>query len=222
MRRRHHQHPVFQPYSDVLLNILGTFIVIIAVLVLTMSVKSKHNLDAHPKAEYLITLTWDDKRNVDLDLWVEDPFHHIVYYNNREASGVSLDRDSRGFDTDTITLPNGKIVTSSHREVVTIRSVIPGDWVVAVGYYVGQDEKDGHTYAYQPTGKPDPEAGIDFNIQVEKVNPTLTPVFGGKFHFDRMKQSMDVAHLHINDDGTVDTMPIPAGDSLIKDHGGNP
>lgn len=223
MRRARHTHPVFQPYTDVLHNILGTFIVILTILVLTMNVKSKNNLDAHPHAEYMVTLEWDSNRNVDLDLWIQDPYDHVIYYNNREASGISLDRDSRGALTNWVKLPNGNVVKSDNREVVAIRSVVPGDYVVGVSYYEGgevAEGKDGKAYQSDPYPwrQVDPRAAIDFKVRVEKVNPHLTTVTEETFHFTRVKESKNVAAFHINDDGSVTPLPTPPG-SMPSTHG---
>ena len=223
MRRARHQHPIFQPYSDVLLNVLGSFIVIVAVLILTMNVKAKHNLDAHPHAEYMVTLEWDNNRNVDLDLWLLDPYDHAIYYNNREANNISLDRDSRGALTNWTTLPSGKVIHSDNREVVAIRSVIPGDYVVGVSYYAGGEvamAPDGKSYQSDPYmfGRGDPRAAIDFKVRVEKVNPHMTTISEETFHFNYVKESKNVAAFHIDEDGKITALPTPPG-SMPAEHG---
>ena len=48
------------------------------------------------KAEYIITLTWPDSHPDDIDLYAEDPLGNIVWYHEREAGFMVLDRDDRG------------------------------------------------------------------------------------------------------------------------------
>ena len=49
MRRARRQYAMFQPFSDMLMNLVGMIILIVAVLVI-VTVNSKGQLDYHPKA----------------------------------------------------------------------------------------------------------------------------------------------------------------------------
>lgn len=208
MSRRHH-HNAFTVYTDVLSCILCFTIMAMAMLILAVHPKAKPTEGVKPYAEYLVTLTWPDDRDVDLDLWMQDPAGKIIFYNNREDVNVSLDRDSRGFITNRTLLPDGTPLFSSNREVITIRSIMPGDYLVAVGYFSSHESS-------QDDG---PDIAIGFSVQLEKVNPILTPKFGGQFHFDHIKQSVNVVNFHVAEDGSVTILPLPAN-SLIAEHGG--
>ena len=48
------------------------------------------------KAEYIITVDWDDSLEDDVDLWVRDPNGEIVSYLQKDAGWLHLDRDDRG------------------------------------------------------------------------------------------------------------------------------
>ena len=217
MRRARRQYAMFQPFSDMLMNLVGMIMLIVAVLVI-VTVNSKGQLDYHPKAEYLVTLDWPDDRNVDLDLWMRAPFGDTIFYLNREASNVSLDRDSRGFTTNQQTLADGAVITTDNREIIAMRAIIPGDYLVAVSYYAGTDAKTGVGYSFLP---PDPLAPIDLKVRVEKVNPRMTTVFDQKFHFNQVKEAMNIVAFHVDPGGKVTILPLPA-ESLVQQHGGAP
>jgi hypothetical protein len=214
--RIRHPHSAWQVYADLFMCLLMWAMMCVSLLIISVHTESKGKLDAHPKAEYLVTLTWDDNRNVDLDLWAQDPYQHVIYYLNRESKNVSLDRDSRGYTTNRITLPDGRTIQSENREVVSIRAILPGDYLIAVSYYNGAD--DNHTYTFSP---PDPRAAIDFKVRLEKVNPTLTPLFDETFHFTQVKEAVNIVAFHVDDDGKVTILPLPA-ENLVQEHGGAP
>ena len=46
-----------------------------------------------PKAEYILTITWEDNSPDDIDVWVEDPEGQLVYFRAAEAGLLHLDRD---------------------------------------------------------------------------------------------------------------------------------
>ena len=70
MKSRQHQ-TAWQVYADAFM-FLFTLSMIIIILMMALIVVNKKTLekDYHPKGEYMISLTWDDNRNVDLDLWL--------------------------------------------------------------------------------------------------------------------------------------------------------
>jgi hypothetical protein len=89
---------------------------------------------------------------------------------------------------------------------------------VAVSYYAGTDAKTGVGYNFSP---PDPLAPIDLKVRVEKVNPRMTTVFDQKFHFNQVKEAMNIVAFHVDPGGKVTILPLPA-ESLVQQHGGSP
>lgn len=199
-RPQHHLNP-FIVYTDAMMLVVATFSLLISMLLVSVAAIANKTTPAEkPKAEYLVNLRWDDKRDVDLDLWMRVPDGSVIYYNNRETPNVSLDRDSRGYVSNRTRLPDGSSVYSSNHEVIAVRAVIPGDYLVAVSYYTGDAE------------------GIDATVDVEKVNPTLKEVAAKHIHFDKVKQAMDVVKFRIEKaDGEVTLLPLPAED-LVREH----
>jgi hypothetical protein len=210
-----HPHSAWQVYADVLMCLLMWAMMCVSMLII-QNVQSKGKLDDHPKAEFMVTLDWDNKRNVDLDLWLQDQNGHVIYYLAREANNVALDRDSRGFSTNKVKLEDGREITSDNEEIVTIRAIMPGDYLAAVSYYAGADENS--TYSFSPV---DPRAPIDAKVKLDKVNPKMTMLFNGTIHFTYVKEAQNVVAFHVDEDGKVTILPLPE-DNLIRAHGGAP
>lgn len=88
-----------------------------------------------PKAEFLITAHWANTRTDDVDLIVEDSLGNLVWFDNREAGLMHLDRDDRGLLGDAITIGGKRITNDINQEVVSLRGVAAGEYVVNLLHY---------------------------------------------------------------------------------------
>ena len=79
-----------------------------------------------------------------------------------------MDRDDRGLLNDTIEVNGEKVQNPLNQEVVTIRAVVPGEYIVNVHYYATK------------TNNP-----IDVNVKVEKVNPQLEVIYYGTINLEK-------------------------------------
>jgi hypothetical protein len=210
-RARHHLSP-WQVYADQLLLLIGATLMMLMLLIPITNPPATHKKADAPKAEFLITLSWDDKRDVDLDLWLQMD-DCVIYYHNRECPNIALDRDSLGFASNRKQFPDGSYAVSSNREVIAIRSIMPGDYIAAVSYFAGRDTNG---TAYRPL-KPDAISAIDATVEVEKVNPVVTEVGVANLHFTRMKETRNVLAFHVDADGQVTMRPLPPED-VISQH----
>ena len=104
----------FDPFSVMLFKALQVvaFLFFIALLVMNPEA-TKGKVDS--KAEFIITLSWPDSHPDDIDLYAEDPLGNIVWYHEREAGFMVLDRDDRGGLNNSITV-NGRKVSSLIRQ----------------------------------------------------------------------------------------------------------
>ena len=209
MNRRHHHNP-FPAYTDLMLSIVGVTAMVMTLLLIRPVTQMPK--DFHPKAEYLVTLTWDDHRDVDLDLWLESPEGNIVYYKNKELPNIALDRDSLGYASNVVTNIDGSIAASANQEIISIRAIMPGQYVAAVSYYAGQDEQT-HT----PYADGDPRMAIDGKVELLKVNPTVTLVASVTLHLTRIKETHNAIAFVVDSSGDVHTVELPAED-IIKKH----
>ncbi len=60
------------PFTDLLFNALLGFTFLFLVAIMFMNPEAKSGI-IDPKAEYILTITWDDFSPDDIDVWVEDP-----------------------------------------------------------------------------------------------------------------------------------------------------
>lgn len=125
------------PMIDVLFTFLLVFVVI------TMLIKAKSdNEDSSYKQEnalYLISLMWQG--NADIDLWARDSFSHIVGFPRREGgdgSLMSLNRDCLGASTTEIN-EFGEPVAKINEEIITIRGITQGEYIVNAHSYALKD-----------------------------------------------------------------------------------
>lgn len=148
--------------TDLATNLLGVFICLfmLAFLMMSKKIEDKNNR-VESKAEFLITVTWNKDSNNDVDTYVEDPLGNLVFFRAREKGLMHLDRDDIGTTNDAITMGDGKTVTvRENREIVTIRGIIPGEYVVNVHMYSERDKSE----------------KTPVTVKLEKINPLLKTI----------------------------------------------
>jgi hypothetical protein len=99
----------FDPFSVMLFKALQVVAFLFFIALLVMNPEAKQG-KVDTKAEFIITLGWPDSHPDDIDLYAEDPLGNIVWYHEREAGFMVLDRDDRGGLNNSITV-NGRKVT---------------------------------------------------------------------------------------------------------------
>lgn len=173
------------PFTDLLFNALLGFTFLFLVAIMFMNPEAKSGI-IDPKAEYIITVTWADNSPDDIDTWVEDPDGQVIWFRNPQAGLLHLDRDDRGMINDTITV-NGKEITNPlNQEVVTLRGVVKGEYVVNLHYYATE------------TGKP-----VDVNVRLDKVNPKLEVKYYGTVTLEKKGDEKTAFRFKIGRDGDV-------------------
>jgi len=131
MRRSDH---VGVGFTDLLFNaLLGFVVMFVLAFILINPIAKSGAID--PKAEFLITLSWPDGRREDVDLYVEDPAGELVWFRSREAGLMHLDRDDLGERNDVIVVGGRQVVSPLNQEMVSIRGILPGEYVVNLHLY---------------------------------------------------------------------------------------
>ena len=151
MKRNYHTNLSF---LDLLFNTLLCFAALFALSFILMN-PSKQDKNVEVKAEFIITVTWPDELNNDVDTYVEDPQGRLVAFMRREEGLMHLDRDDVGRFNDLLTTPFGDVEYKENREVVTLRGSIPGEYVVNVHMYTRRSK----------------EIETPVTIQLDKINP---------------------------------------------------
>lgn len=177
--------PLGVGFTDLLFNaLLGFVVMFVLAFLLINPVARTGAVDA--KAEFLITLAWPDGRREDVDLYVEDPSGNLVWFRAREAGLMHLDRDDLGRSNDVIQVGGREIVNPINQEVVSIRGIQPGEYVVNLHLY--RAERD----------QPVPAA-----VKVEKLNPKVEIVFYGEVVLARQSEERTAVRFAVRSDGSV-------------------
>jgi hypothetical protein len=182
MRRRDH---VQTGFTDLLFNALIGFVVMFVLAVMLINPVARSGA-VDPKAEFLITLTWPDGRREDVDLYVEDPAGELVWFRSREAGLMHLDRDDLGDRNDVIQIDGRTVVSPLNQETVSIRGIVPGEYVVNLHLYRAAE------------GDPVPAT-----VKIEKLNPRVEVVFFGPLVLTREGDERTAARFTIRQDGRV-------------------
>lgn len=173
------------PFTDLLFNALLGFTFLFLVAIMFMNPEAKTGI-IDPKAEYILTITWEDNSPDDVDVYVEDPEGQIVWFRTPEAGLLHLDRDDRGLINDTITINGEEVQNPLNQEVVTLRGVVKGEYVVNLHYYASE------------TGKP-----VDVHVRLAKVNPKLEIVYYGTVTMQERGDEETAVRFSIGREGSI-------------------
>jgi hypothetical protein len=173
------------PFTDLLFNALLGFTFLFLIAIMFMNPVAKKGI-IDPKAEYIITIAWPDNSPDDVDTWVEDPNGNLIWFRNREAGLVHLDRDDRGQVNDTITVNGEEIQNPLNQEVITIRGVVPGEYIVNVHYYATETQLP-----------------LRVTVKVSKVNPALEIVYYGDTLLEKKGDEKTAVRFVIDKSGKV-------------------
>jgi hypothetical protein len=182
--RSRYQQP-FDPMTAVLFKMIQALTFFFVLAVLFMNPVAKKGI-IETKAEYLVTVTWPDGRPDDVDVWVEDPAGGLVWFRNRDAGLVHLDRDDRGMLNDILVVNGRELENPLNQEVVTIRGVVPGEFIVNVHYFA--------------TGTDKP---VPVTVRVDRVNPTLEVAYYDTLTLEKKGDEKTALRFRINEDGSI-------------------
>ena len=162
--RRHRSYGSQVAFIDLLFNTLVGFVFLfVMAFILINPVAKKSNVELN--AEFIITMKWPKKAEDDVDLWVRDPLGNTAGFKSKDVGLMSLDRDDLGGANDTVIGADGKAIkVYNNEEHMTIRGIIPGEYIVNVHLYAKKAEKQVKSKSkYYPS--------IPVTVTVEKLNP---------------------------------------------------
>lgn len=188
LRRRPDSRHKTDPFIDLLFNALLGFTFLFLISVVFINPDSR-NGRVNLKAEYIISVTWPEHMADDIDLWVQDPNGETVSYLRKDAGWLHLDRDDRGELNDTVIIDGREVVYPINQEVVTIRGIIPGEYIVNLYYYAAAQS-----------------APVESLVKVEKVNPTLQTVFVEKTAMLEQDQEKTIIRFTLGRTGKIESM----------------
>jgi hypothetical protein len=173
-------------FLDLLFNTLVgfVFLFIIAFLLINPSLKKA---DIKTKAEFVITVTWSDHSQDDVDTWLQDPAGNVLHFRQRDVGLAHLDRDDLGKINDTITLEDGRRVEYPHnQELTTIRGFLTGEWVLNLHMYNKRDANP-----------------ILVEVRIDRLNPKVETVFYKKIMMKSRWEEITVTRFVMTNQGDI-------------------
>ena len=203
-------------FIDLLFNILlgFAFLFIIAFLLIKPEAKKQ---DFERRAEFVIVLEWNHDMPDDIDLYVQDPTGNKVSFRTPIKNFMHLDKDDLGYVNDIVYNANGEISkVNINREVVTIRGIIPGEYLINAHYYsarqaeaafsslTGERRGDSEiiSAARHGEGIPNKDRVLTVKVELHKVNPYQI-LWIGERPFDHRGQEDTFVRFTINHKGDV-------------------
>ena len=173
--------PVFR---DMLYLLALSFAVLLIYALILIHPPAKKS-EVERKAEILIILEWDERSVADIDLWVMDPQNNIVWFKRKTGGFLHLDRDDLGQRNDRIMVDGKEKIIYLNREVVTIRGILPGEYITNV-------------HAYRKIK----EAPVNGYVKLLKLNPYIEYATE-HFTLENKGDEITVFRFNVDEDGYI-------------------
>jgi len=173
-------------FHDLLLNSLLGFILLFTVAILLINPVNK-KADIESKAEFVITVTWDQSCDSDVDTWLEDPLGNIAHFRQKDVGLMHLDRDDLGYANDVVYVDGQRIIFPYNQEVTSIRGFIPGEWVLNV-----------HLYNKNKWKGP-----VIVNVRIDKLNPVSRTIFISDVKLNEKGDEVTVTRFIMSAEGDI-------------------
>lgn len=167
-------------FLDLLFNALLGFVALFALAFVQIN-QEKSNKNVEIKGEFLIIITWPEEFDNDVDVYVSDPNGKLVFYREKEANLMNIDRDDIGSASDKV----GDIVFKENREIVTLRNTVPGEYIINIHMF--------NINTYKPT---------PVRVQIDKINPYAT-IFNKTIVLERHFEEKTAVRFTLDDKNNV-------------------
>jgi hypothetical protein len=106
-------------------------------------------------------------------------------------------------------IAGGETIYLPHKEVITLRGVVPGRYTYAIHLYRSRDPSHG--------GKRDPRAlGISVHAEVVKLNPKVVTEFRRDFTLNYEGDAVDIWSMDVSPDGNFVEVDPPVEPIVVK------
>lgn len=204
-------------FTDMLFNYLLAFGFLLAIALMLIRPPTEPAKSVSLRAEFVLTMTWPDGSFDDVDLWLMLPDGKKVFFRQQDVEYVTLDRDDLGAMRDFYTDGNGqRQLATGNREMMTIRAIVPGRYVVAAHVYAA----NATATDYDQPGKewratvPLPYAA---SLEVTKLNPRVTEVLKATVQLAERGQEAVFAAFEVDADGKVTGVELNPSQYKIVD-----
>jgi hypothetical protein len=152
-------------YIDVLGVFLTAFIFFfIQSLINQKTAEAKAGMEM--KAEFVVEATWPNKAFDDIDMHMLLPNGKRVFYSGKDKGFAVLERDDLGALGDVLDMPDGsKKLIEINKEIITVRAIVPGRYVVNLYVYRARDEEKGL--------HPEVKLPYEAEVSLTKINPRI-------------------------------------------------
>lgn len=195
---RHKKFDFRTAYIDLLLNFLTSIIFIFVLTTLLIQAK-KQNENEGPKknAEYVITATWDQNVDCDVDLWVQDPLGNVVSFKAPNNGIMHIERDDMGLKNDYYYDSNHNLVAKSdeNKEMWTLRGIARGEYTVNVHLYACRQEGKGLNIGAA--------ANLPVKIEFIKLNPQMITLRKQIVVIERVWDEVTVTNFFMEQSGFI-------------------
>lgn len=197
MRHNYSKHTTNLAFLDMLFNMVLAFAFLFVLAFLLINPQTIKKPAVELKAEYIIQVDWPDEANEDIDTWLLLPNKKKVGFTGKDIEYVTLDRDDRGIYGETYYdfQTNEEKLIKFNREMMVIRAVVPGIYVVNL-----------HVYALHRFIREDaPKIILPYEVTVTltKVNPLVREIIKVRVPLEELGQEVTAFAFTINQDGSV-------------------
>lgn len=209
MRTRDWDRPQYDSdisFIDLLFNQLLAFAMLLLIAMLLIRPPTTDGA-VKLRAEILLAMDWPEQALDDIDLWLMLPDGRKVHFRNKEVDFATLERDDLGALNDFYTDGNGvRQLTPVNREVITLRAIVPGRYIVAAHVYARRDTVrdpvSGASWA------PAPPLPYPATLEILKLNPRLLQVAKVSVQLAERGQEAVFVAFEVDADGGVTNVEL--------------
>jgi hypothetical protein len=150
--------------------------------------KIKTTEGVKPPVFLIVTASWSNDIDVDVDLHIRCPNGHNLNYAMKEACFANLERDARGSVSDFIQFSSQKVTRITNKEIVSFRTPVQGEWIVNVNWYA--------------MGYANP---VDVKIEITAIEPNVRVLYEKTVQLNYPKHEQHVVRFKVHDDKRVDS-----------------
>ena len=174
-------------FYDMLTNMMLLFVSLFVLAFIQMAIKKEKTKTSKTEipAQFLITTTWPKEFNDDVDSYLLMPNNQLVFFQRKNDGFASLEYDCIPKQTETIQTKNGPVTSNEHRELITIRKTLEGEYIMNVHMY-----------------KKDSDLPTPVNVRIEKINP-YNMIIMKNITLNRNGEEKTIARFMLNSNGDV-------------------
>ena len=147
------------------------------------------------KAEYMLTLEWPEGSRDDLDLHLLLPDEKRVNFKSREVEHAMLDHDDIGINGVYLGADGREVRIPEHKEVITLRAIVPGTYVANVHVY----RDNGNL----PGSRSDAKLPFPARVRLVKLNPRVEELAIAEVVLSHVGEQKTAFQFTIADSGDV-------------------